>query len=160
MEDGMFEAPQEAKSSGSNGLWIGIAVIAALAAAGGYFLMRSQGAANRQATAGAALAAKGNADAVRDLKIQRTTMDKDRNGTASVWAVTIENKSSGYSYSNIAYETTYIAADGQVLMINKGTVADSIGPGEQKGITAHDPLYPAGTARYMMKITGATPAAQ
>jgi type II secretory pathway pseudopilin PulG len=160
MEGYMFEAPQQAKPSGSTGLWIAIAVIVVLAAVGGYFFLQSQGAANRQATASAAVAAKGNADAVRDLKIQRTSMDKDRNGTASVWAVTIENKSSGYSYSNIAYETTYIAADGQVLMINKGTIADGIGPGEQKGITAHDPLYPAGTARYMMKITGATPTAQ
>jgi hypothetical protein len=157
MEGSVFEPPKEIKPSASSGLWIAIAVIVVLGAAGGYFFIQSKGAANRQA---AAAVAKGNADAVRDLKIQRTTMDKDRNGTASVWAVTIENKSADYSYSNIAYETTYIAADGNVLMINKGTIFDAVAPGEQKNLTAHDPLYPAGTSRYMMKITGATPAAQ
>jgi hypothetical protein len=157
MEGSVFEPPKEIKPSASSGLWIAIAVIVVLGAVGGYFFIQSKGVANRQAAAGAA---KGTADAVRDLKIQRTTMDKDRNGTASVWAVTIENKSGGYSYSNIAYETTYIAADGNVLMINKGTIVDTVAPGEQKNLTAHDPLYPAGTARYMMKITGATPAAQ
>jgi hypothetical protein len=151
----VFEPPKEIKPSASSGLWIAIAVIVVLGAAGGYFFIQSKGAANRQAAT-----AKGNADAVRDLKIQRTTMDKDRNGTASVWAVTIENKSVDYSYSNIAYETTYIAADGNVLMINKGTIFDAVAPGEQKNLTAHDPLYPAGTVRYMMKITGATPTAQ
>jgi len=156
----VFEPPQETKQSSSSGLWIGIAVIVLLAGGGAYYFIQSQSAANQKAAAGAALAARGTADAARDLKIQRTTMDKNRNGTASVWAVTIENKSTGYSYSNIAYETTYVAADGNVLMINKGVIADSIAPGEQKNITAHDPLYPAGTARYMMKITGATPAAQ
>jgi hypothetical protein len=83
-------------------------------------------------------------------------MSKDRNGTMTVWSVTIENKSTGYSYSKIQYETTYIGGDDRVLMQNHGTIADTIGPGEQKSIQANDPLYPAGTARYRMKITGAT----
>ena len=86
-------------------------------------------------------------------------MDKDRNGTMSVWSVTIENKSASYSYGGIKYETTYVGSDGTVLMVNKGTIAETIGPGEQKSLTANDPLYPTGVARYMMKITGATPAA-
>jgi hypothetical protein len=156
----MFEAPQKAEPSVSKGLWIGIVVIVILGAAGGYYFMQSKGAPPRQASADASAVPKGDADPVRDLRIQRTTMDKDRNGTMSVWAVTIENKSTGYSYSNIKYETTYVGADGQVLMSNKGTLADTIGPGEQKNCTANDPLYPSGTARYMMKITGATSAAQ
>jgi hypothetical protein len=156
----MFEAPQKGEPSVSKGLWIGIVVIVVVGAAGGYFFIESKGGAARQASAGPAATPKGDADPVRDLKIQRTTMDKDRNGTTSVWNVTIENKSAGYTYSNIKYETTYVGADGQVLMSNKGTLADTIAPGEQKNCQANDPLYPSGTARYMMKITGATPAAQ
>ena len=156
----MFEAPDKAEPSVSKGLWIGIVVIVILGAAAGYFFIESKGAPARQASAGAATAPKGDADPVRDLKIQRTTMDKDRNGTTSVWNVTIENKSTGYSYSSIQYETTYVGADGQVLMTNKGTLADTLGPSEQKNCTANDPLYPSGTARYMMKITGATSTAQ
>jgi hypothetical protein len=155
----MFEPPQETKPSASKGLWISIAVVVVIAAACGYFFIQFRGAANRQA-AGATAASKGDADPVRDLKIQRATMDKDRNGTMSVWVVTVENKSTSYSYRNIQYETTYAGPDGQVLMVNKGTIADSIGPGEEKTLHANDPLYPTGTARYMMKITGATSAAQ
>jgi len=55
------------------------------------------------------------------LKIQRATMNKDRNGTMAVWLVAIENKSSVYSYSKIAYETTYVGADNNAILINKGT---------------------------------------
>lgn len=158
----MFETPQETKPSASKGLWVGIAAVVVLGAGGAYFLMQFKGAAGRQPSssmAGTAGQAKGDADPVRDLKIQRTTMDKDRNGTMSVWSVTIENKSASYSYGGIKYETTYVGSDGTVLMVNKGTIAETIAPGEQKSLTANDPLYPAGVARYMMKITGATPAA-
>jgi hypothetical protein len=156
----MFETPQEVKPSASKGLWLGIVVIALLAALGGYWFMQSKGTANKQTSgaAGATAQVKGDADPVRDLKIQRATMSKDRNGTMAVWAVTIENKSAGYSYSKIKYETTYVGADDKVLMVNQGTIADTIGPGEQKSSQTNDPLYPEGTARYRMKITGATPA--
>jgi hypothetical protein len=155
----MFETPQEVKPSASKGLRIGILVMAVACAVGLYFLTQ-RSTTNKQASvaAGATPQEKGDADPVRDLKIQRATMSKDRNGTMAVWAVTIENKSAGYSYSNIKYETTYIGADDKVLMANQGTIASSIGPGEQKNVQANDPLYPAGTARYRMKITGATPA--
>jgi hypothetical protein len=155
-EEFMFETPQEVKPSASKGLRIGILVMAVACAVGVYFLTQ-RSATNKQASAAAAQV-KGDADPVRDLKIQRATMSKDRNGTMAVWAVTVENKSAGYGYSNIKYETTYIGADDKVLMVNRGTIAGTIGPGEQKSVQANDPLYPAGTARYRMKITGATPA--
>jgi hypothetical protein len=154
----MFETPQEVKPSASKGLRIGILVMAVTCAVGVYFLTQSTTNKQASAAAGATAQVKGDADAVRDLKIQRATMSKDRNGTMAVWAVTLENKSAGYGYSNIKYETTYIGADDKVLMVNQGTIAGTIGPGEQKSVQANDPLYPAGTARYRMKITGATPA--
>jgi hypothetical protein len=157
----MFEAPEEIKDKGSKGLWIGIAVVVAVVAVGGYFFVRSRGNTNAQATAASApAAAKGNADPVHDLKIQRATMNKDRNGTMAVWLVTIENKSSAYSYSKIQYETTYVGADNNAILINKGTIPATIGPGEQNNSEINDALYPAGTAWYKVRITGATPAAQ
>src|SRR5467141_676698 len=160
-EEFMFETPEEIKEKGSMGLWIGIAVAVAVVAVGAYFFIRSRGIPIKQASAASAPAvAKGNADPVHDLKIQRATMNKDRNGTMAVWLVAIENKSSVYSYSKIAYETTYVGADNNAILINKGTIPATIGPGEQKNSEINDALYPAGTAWYRVRITGATPAAQ
>ena len=157
----MFETPEEIKEKGSKGLWIGIAVAVAVVAVGAYFFIRSRGVAIKQASAASATAVvKGNADPVHDLKIQRATMNKDRNGTMAVWLVTIENKSSAYSYSKIQYETTYVGADNNAILINKGTIPATIGPGEQNNSEINDALYPAGTAWYKVRITGATPAAQ
>jgi len=87
-------------------------------------------------------------------------MNKDRTGTMAVWLVTIENKSTVYSYSAIKYETTYVGADNNAILINKGTIAATLAPGEQKNSEISDALYPAGTAWYKLRITGATPAAQ
>ena len=155
----MFETPEEIKESGSKGLWIGITLVVALLAVGAYFIIRSRGNAEVQATAVRAVV-KGNADAVHDLKIQRATMNKDRNGTMAVWLVTIENKSSAYSYSKIEYETTYVGPDNNAILINKGTIPSAVGPGELKNSEINDALYPAGTAWYKIRITGATPVAQ
>jgi len=59
-------------------------------------------------------------------------MNKDRNGTMAVWLVTIENKSSQYSYSKISYETTYVGADNTAILINKGTIPATIGPANRE----------------------------
>ena len=158
----MFETPEEIKEKSSRRFWIGIAVVVAAVAIGAYFFIKSRGNANAQASAAASAPTtlKGNADPVHDLKIQRATMNKDRTGTMAVWLVTIENKSPVYSYSKIAYETTYVGADNNAILINKGTILATIGPGEQKNSEISDALYPAGTAWYKVRITGATPAAQ
>jgi hypothetical protein len=157
----MFETPEEVKQKEPKGFWIAIAVVVAVVAVGAYFFVRSRGNANKQASAaGASAVVKGNADPVHDLKIQRATMNKDRNGTMAVWLVTIENKSQVYSYSKIEYETTYVGADNNAILINKGAIPAAIGPGEQKNSEINDALYPAGTAWYKIRITGATPAAQ
>ena len=157
----MFETPEEIKEKGSNGLWIGIAVAVAVVAVGAYFFIRSRGNTNVQASAASAPAAvKGNADPVHDLKIQRATMNKDRNGTMAVWLVTIENKSPVYSYSGIKYETTYVGADNNAVLVNNGTITVTLAPGEQKNSEFTDALYPAGTAWYKLRVTGATPSAE
>jgi hypothetical protein len=157
----MFETPEEIKESGSKGMWIGITLVVVLLAVGAYFIVRSRGNAEARASAASARAVvKGNADAVHDSKIQRATMNKDRNGTMAVWLVTIENKSSAYSYSKIEYETTYVGPDNNAILINKGTLPSAVGPGELKNSQINDALYPAGTAWYKIRITGATPVAQ
>ena len=158
----MFDEPRQAKSAAPKGLWIGIVVVGIAAAIGAYFYSNSKGSANKQtpATASATPQVKGDADPVRDLKVQRTTMNKDRTGTMAVWLVSIENKSAAYSYSNIQYETTYVGADNNAVLINKGTITTTIAPGEHKNSEINDALYPAGTAWYKFRITGATASAQ
>lgn len=153
----MFETPQEIKPSASKGLWLGIAVVVVLIGIGIYFFVNSRG--KQMSAAASAAAPKEAADAVRDLKVQRTTMNKDSSGTA-VWIATIENKSAYYSYTNIQYETTYVGSDNNAISVNKGTVAISLAPGEQRNAEIKDAAYPPGTAWYKFKITGATPAAQ
>jgi len=159
----MFETPQETKPSASKGLWVGIAVVVIVVGLGAYFFITSRGNANKQATTTAVAAApappKGDANPVRDLKIQRAAMNKDRTGTTAVWFVTIENKSPSYSYSNIQYETTYVGANNIAILINKGTIAETIHPGEQKNSEINDALYPAGTAWFRFRVTSATPSA-
>ena len=159
----MFETPQEIKPSASKGLWIGLVVALIVVGLGTYFFITSRGNPNKQATATAVAAApappKGDPNPVRDLKIQRAAMNKDRTGTTAVWLVTIENKSPSYSYSNIQYETTYVGANNNAILINKGTIAETIHPGEQKNSEINDALYPAGTAWYRFRVTGATPSA-
>jgi len=153
----MFETPQEVKPSASKGLWIVVAIAVVVLGAAAYFFVETRGGGNKP---GPTAQAKGPADPVHDLKIQRATMAKHRNGTMSVWSVSLENKSSAYTYSKIKYETTYIGGDGRVLMSNTGTLGEAIGPGEEKSYEANDPLYPDGTARYNFKITSASSAVQ
>ena len=158
----MFEESQEAKTSGaSKGLWIAFAVVVLAIAFGGYLFI-SKAKANKPSLAVAAASAQpvGNADAVHDLKVQRATMNKDRTGTTAVWLVSIENRSASYSYSNIQYETTYVDANNNSILINKGTIAATIERGGQKTSEINDALYPPGTSWYKIRITGATASVQ
>jgi hypothetical protein len=158
----MFEAAQRESQSSSKGPWLVIFLAVALVAGGGLLYVMSKKDTVKSLTPAAAKVAAptGNADPVHDLKIHGATMDKDRTGTTAVWLVTIENKSSAYTYSAIKYETSYIGADNNPVLVNQGTIATSIGPGEEKKSEFRDALYPAGTAWYKVRITGATPAVE
>ncbi|HEX2662964.1 MAG TPA: hypothetical protein VHM93_09050 [Candidatus Acidoferrum sp.] len=156
----MFEASEEAKTSGaSKGLWIVFAVVVLAIAVGGYLFI-SKAKASKPSPVLAAATPTGPADPLRDLKVQRATMSKDRTGTTAVWLVSIENRSASYTYSNIQYETTYVGSNSVAVLINKGTIPVSIEPGGQQNSEINDALYPAGTAWYKIRITGANASAQ
>jgi hypothetical protein len=156
----MFEASEEAKTSrASKGLWIVFAVVVLAIAAGGYRFISKAKASKPLPIVSAAAPPTGPADPVRDLKVQRATMSKDRTGTTAVWLVSIENRSASYTYSNIQYETTYVGSNNVAILINKGTIPVSIEPGGQQNSEINDALYPAGTAWYKIRITGANASA-
>jgi hypothetical protein len=158
----MFEESQEPKPSAvSKSLWAAFAVVVIAIAVGGYLFI-SKAKANKPSPVVAAAPAQpsGPADPVHDLRFQRATMDKDRTGTTAVWFVSIENRSASYTYSNIQYETTYVGANNNAILINKGTIPVTIEPGGQKSAEVNDALYPAGTAWYKIRITGATSSVQ
>jgi hypothetical protein len=160
-EANMFEAAQEQKQSSSSSLWVGIFVVVAAVAVGTLFYVMSRNSAKAPAAVAAASAAPaGPADAVHDLKILSARMEKDSTGTTAVWLVDIDNKSRAYTYSNIAYETTYVGANNAALVVNKGTIAISLTPGEERNSQIRDVLYPAGTSWYKFRVTGATSKAQ
>jgi hypothetical protein len=164
MEGFMFEAGQDEKQDSTTKMWIGIFVAVALVALGALFYWMTKGGAKgpEQAAAPAAeaQASPTNADPLRDLKVQRVTMEKDRTGTTAVWSVTIENRSKNYAYSEITYETTYMDAANKPLLVNKGRLPAGIAPGEQATPEIRDALYPSGTVLYKFKITDAKSTAQ
>lgn len=152
----MFEGSQEEKSTATMGMWTGVGLVALAIAIGGYvFVSKAKSAKPGPAVAAQAAQPTVPADPVRDLKVQRATMGKDRTGTTAVWMVNIENKSASYTYSSIEYETTYVGANNTAILINKGTINASIEPGGQKNSEIADAMYPAGTAWYKIRITGA-----
>jgi hypothetical protein len=160
----MFDALHEEKQDTSTKMWISIFVIVAVAALGALYYAMTKSTTKEPApavaTAAAGQAPRGDSDPIHDLKVQRVTMQKDPAGSTAVWSVTIENRSTGYAYSNIKYETTYLGPNDKPLLVNQGVIVKSIGPGEQVSPEVRDVLYPAGTVLYKFKITDAKPTAQ
>jgi hypothetical protein len=161
-EETMFETPKEIKPEASKGLWIGIVVAVAVVVLGGsaYFIVGSRGKLNQSTATRTAKTPSKPADPEHDLRLQSATMTKDRTGTTAVWLVTIENKSADYTYSNIAYETTYVGANNAVILVNKGTLKKTLAPGDEENSEINDVLYPNGTAWYKFRITGASASTQ
>ena len=159
----MFEGAQAEKQSNSSRMLMTLfAVVAAAAVVGVLYTTSKPGGkpAAPVTAAAAAPATAGKADAVHDLKILSARMEKDSTGTTAVWLVDIDNKSKAYAYSSIEYETTYVGADNAALLVNKGKIPFNLAPGEERNTQIRDVLYPAGTAWYKFRITGATPSAQ
>lgn len=154
----MFETPKPKEKASQTGMWIGIIVVVVVVAIG-IFLFTNGGKSNTAPAAGTAsapAAASGPADPAADLRITNMKMEKDAAGTTAVWLIDLRNRSNTYNYSHIAYETTYIGADGTTLAVNHGELKDPIGPGEEQNQQFRDTAFPTGTAGYRIKITGAT----
>jgi hypothetical protein len=100
------------------------------------------------------------ADPVKDLKIERATMQRDSMGATAVWSVTLMNKSDKFTYRTIGYQTDYVGADNRILVENKGTISKTLGPNAQDKFEIRDVAYPAGTAWYNFKVTGAKAAVE
>ena len=102
-------------------------------------------------------AAQANSDPVHDLRVVSAQMTKDYTGTTAAWTVEIKNQSPTYTYSNIAYETTYAGADNATLADNHGAIPSfTLGPGESQQTEFKDTGYPSGTAWFKFRVTGAT----
>ncbi|HKM67769.1 MAG TPA: hypothetical protein VJX70_11430 [Candidatus Acidoferrum sp.] len=150
----MFEAPVDKQESKMTQERIGISIVVLLVIAGiVYFVMSKQSA--KPPAAAAAAAPTAPADPVHDLKIVRATMNKDPMGTTAVWLVTLQNKSTAYTYSNIRYESNYIGPDDKSLLVNQGSIPGAFDPGEERNSEIRDTLYPNGTAWYKFKILDA-----
>ena len=158
----MFEPSQEQQQAGRKRVQLTVVLVAGFLAVSGalFYLSRRSGKPQAPPAASAGAPVKGEADPVHDLKIQRATMDKDRTGTIAVWLVSIENRSTVYTYSAIRYETEYIGADNKPILVNQGTIPITIGTGQLLNREVRDALYPTGTAWYKFKITGAKSSVQ
>lgn len=156
----MFESPQEQVPDNKAGVWIGVAIVVVIAVGLFYYVSRKpKSATTAVSTASMGAASAGtsaSADATKDLRVVSVTMQKDYTGTTAQWLVDIKNDSSTYTYSNIGYETTYIGAAGNVLLVNHGKINLTVAPGEDQNTQFRDALYPDGTSIYRIKLTGAS----
>jgi hypothetical protein len=153
----MFESPEEQVPDNKVGIWIGVAVVAIIAIAL-YFYVSRKPASTSPATSASSAAMGGSvpgADPTKDLRVVSVTMQKDYTGTTAQWLVDIKNDSRTFTYSNIAYQTTYIGGNNNVLAVNHGKIKLTLGPGEDQSTQFRDALYPDGTAIYKINITGA-----
>jgi uncharacterized protein (UPF0333 family) len=155
----MFEAQQQKEGSSSLGMWIGVAVIVVVVAALAYYVLGSKSGSKSNSAESAASqssAPVGSADATKDLRVVTVKMDKDVTGNIAVWSVDLRNLSHTYTYKDIAYQTTYLAADNTVLAQNTGKINLSLDPGEEQTTQFRDLLYPSGTALFKFNVTGAS----
>lgn len=152
----MFESPQEQVPDNKVGIWIGVAVVAVIAVALYFYVSRKPSKVTPVAASAAAGTSVPGANPVKDLRVVSVKMQKDYTGTTAQWLVDLKNQSQTYTYSNIAYETTYIGAGNSVLAVNHGKLNVTLAPGDDQSTQFRDALYPEGTAIYRINITGAS----
>lgn len=154
----MFEPPQDKSESRSGKVWIGASIIAALVVVVTLLYMMSRPGPKAPARVQSPTPAP-NApppDPVHDLQIIRASMGRDTTGTRVMCALMLRNRSTVYAYNDMQYEVSYIGADGKSLAVNRGTIKDSIEPGEEKNVPEFmNGLYAIGTARYQFVLTDA-----
>jgi hypothetical protein len=162
LEGSMFEGleaeEREKQASRKKRIWISVYIIAAVVVVVALVYVMSRARAKTpvrvQAPAPAAKAAPPNA--LRDLKVVHATMGKDVSGVRVMWSVQLRNKSTVYTYTDIEYEASLIGLDGKILGVNRDTIKDSIGPGEEKRLREFiDGFYDARASTYLFVLTGA-----
>jgi hypothetical protein len=148
----MFENPKEDKDLELHKGWIALFVVIAVILVAVSFRLLT-----RTATKGNVQAAVTTATAnpVKDLKLERATMQKDSFGTTAVWLVTIVNQSDKFTYSEITYQSEYIGPDNRLILQNQGTIPGTMAPNEEHSSEIRDVAYPNGTAWFRFKVTGA-----
>jgi hypothetical protein len=161
----MFENAQTESSSGSGKIIGGVVVVVAVLLAAVYFLfLRGTGPANGGGAAGSAsakAAATGEKpDPMKDLTILHFNLGRDQaTQTMAIWDIQVQNRNhGGYGYKNLKYATNYYNGQDALVYHNVGTLSDTVDPGDQHTYSQiNDGLYPVGTTRYTIELTGADP---
>ena len=160
----MFETiqPESNASSGTGKIVAGVIVVVLVAFGVLYFTYLRQepapGAASQSAAAPTP-AAMGDetAEPLRDLQILKYNLGRDQQTqTMAMWDIQLANRSRAFTYRNIEYATNYYDASDNLLYSNTGTISQPLEPmGQQAFSRINDGLYPVGTVRYTIQITGA-----
>ncbi len=165
----MFETSQQESSSGSSKIIGGVIAVLGVLMVGFYFLFMQgnepaatpgEGQAGMSASSAPAVD-EGPADPMRDLAIQRFSLDRDRTQTMAMWTIQLANRSRQHGYKDILYATKYYNSDDILIYENTGTIAEQLDPGDQRTISEiNDGLFPVGTVRYTIELTDATGVAE
>jgi hypothetical protein len=129
-----------------------LVVIGAIA----YMVWRPAAVAPTKVSVPAPAANVGPPDATRDLNLVHVVMGKDPTGVRVMWSVTIQNKSTAYTYSNFKYAVEFIGPDGKLLYNSGDTIPGSVGPGDE--VTLPDfmgGMYNANASTYHFHLVGA-----
>ncbi len=161
----MFETSQQESGSGSSKIVGGAVAVVGVLMVGFYFLFMhgnepavtpGEGQAGMAASS-ATVEDEGPADPMRDLAIQRFSLDRDRTQTMAMWTIQLANRSRQHGYKDILYATKYYNSEETLIYQNSGTIAEQLDPGDQRTISEiNDGLFPVGTVRYTIELTDAT----
>ena len=165
----MFETSQQETNSSSNKIVGGSIVVVGVLVVAFYFLFMhgsepaatpGEGEAGMAASSGPVVD-EGPADPMRDLAIQRFSLDRDRTQTMALWTIQLANRSRQHGYKDIQYATNYYNAEEAVIYQNEGIIAEQLNPGDQRTISEiNDGLYPVGAVRYTIELKGAEAVAE
>jgi len=149
---------REKQASRKKRIWISAYIIAAVVVvlALVYAISRARAKTPVRVQSPAPAAKTAPPDPLHDLKVVHAAMGKDVSGVRVMWSVQLRNKSTVYTYTDIEYEASFIGIDGRILGVNRDTIKDSIGPGEEKRLRQFiDGFYDARASTFQFVLTGA-----
>jgi hypothetical protein len=155
----MFEVPQDKEETKTMRVLLGLGVVVVLIVVGVVYFVSQRG--GESPAVAAAPAVPCTPDPTKDLRVVSAKMDQDPTGMYAVWVVRLRNHSAGCTYTSVEYETTYLAPDNTVMLVNKGTLPDTLEPRQEKIYPEfRDVLFPKGASWCRFKVLGATVAAR